>query len=179
LTVVDTRIAEAATDAALHRPDEGLGEISAVVIAGTCRGHLRLFALDPLGDRRRRVHRFRWHPVDPLGGPVARRHRNGRRLAATIGALYLHAQRALLVATDAEHHTAIAAHPQLAAGVLHAAAGGHLADHQRALRRTGREHHAAVDQAADAILRLRRRCGEQGRGQQQRPEQKYLAHQRS
>ena len=61
--VVDARIAEAAADAALYRPDEGLGEVGAVVIAGTCGGHLRLFALDPLGDRRRRIDRLRWHPL--------------------------------------------------------------------------------------------------------------------
>src|SRR2546427_19006 len=131
LAVVDARIAEATADAALHWPDEGLGEVGTVVIAGACGGHLRLFALDPLGNCRRRIDRLRRHAVDPLGRPVTRRHRDGHGFAATVGALHLHAQRTLLVAADAEHHAAIAAHPQLAASVLDAAASGNFADQDR------------------------------------------------
>src|SRR3546814_9397496 len=73
LAVVHAPAAEAAADAALHRPDERRGEIGTVVVAGARGAYLRLLAADALGDRRRRVHGLRRHAVDALQRPVDRK----------------------------------------------------------------------------------------------------------
>src|SRR3546814_16736798 len=69
-TLFRSPAAEAAALAALHRPDEMLGEIGTVVVAGARGAYLRLLAADALGDRRRRVHGLRRHAVDALQRPV-------------------------------------------------------------------------------------------------------------
>src|SRR3546814_3296817 len=78
-TLFRSPAAEAAADAALHRPDERRGEIGTVVVVGARGAYLRLLAADALGDRRRRVHGLRRHAVDALQRPVARGHRDAFR----------------------------------------------------------------------------------------------------
>src|SRR5690606_5033382 len=134
-------VAEAAADATLHRPDEALGEIGAVVVAGPRRGDLGLFAGDAFGDRRRRIHGLRRHAIDALHRPVARSHRDALDAARAIRADDADLDRSGLVAADTEHHCAGAGGAQDAAGVFDPAARRDLADHHGALLDAGGEHH--------------------------------------
>src|SRR5690606_18320803 len=159
LAVVHALVAETSTDAPFDRTHEGFGEIAAVVIALAHDGDGRLFTADALGDRGWRIDR-RWrHAIDMFDRPVAWRYPNLAGKLAAVRTLHLDLQRPAFIATDAKRNRAICGHAQAAPGVLDMTAGGHLADHHRALRGAVRKDHALIGGCGPG----RKRQGQQGR----------------